>query len=332
MNKVLGCLSAYGLLASLILAVGVGIAILLRGATLFSPGPLTAEASGAASPQGYTNHAELENECTLCHRPWGRVEPVRCLSCHTAVNDETDAQSGLHGWLDDATICVDCHPDHQGREADIAHARLDLFPHEPVGFTLRQHTRLAEGKPFTCEDCHVADYTVTPSSCGSCHQEMDATFVDQHTVLYGANCLSCHDGRALAKPFDHQAIMPLDGAHAQTECSACHRGLSVRELDRECVDCHKEPKIHGSRFGTECGACHTAQGWQPARLRYHAFPLDHGQAQTDSCSVCHPTGYAAYTCYSCHKHEPAQTEALHQEQGITELEECARCHPVGGTD
>jgi hypothetical protein len=328
---VLGCLSAYGLLASLVLAAGVGIAILVRGARLFSPGPLTAEASGTASLQGYDSHAEIQ-ECTLCHRPWGRPEPARCLSCHISVGDEIGAQNGLHGWLDDALTCVDCHPDHQGREADIAHARLDLFPHEQVGYVLGEHTRRADGEPFTCADCHDTEDTVTPVACRSCHEAMNASFADQHTGPYGANCLSCHDGRPLAEDFGHWDVLPLDGAHAQAGCSACHGDASIGERDRRCVDCHEEPEIHGRQFGAECGACHTAQGWQPARLRYHAFPLDHGQVESGSCSTCHPAGYATYTCYSCHTHEPVETQVLHEENGIADLEACARCHPAGGTD
>ncbi|MFN2232068.1 MAG: hypothetical protein ACK2VA_20050 [Anaerolineae bacterium] len=329
MNKPLGCLSAYGLLASLVLIVGVGIAIYLQGAALFSPGPLTARASQAQSLQGYTSHAEMERACTLCHRLWGRVEPARCLSCHATVGAEVAAQNGIHGWLEDAATCIDCHPDHQGREADVARARLALFPHERAGFTLRQHPPSAEGKLFSCENCHAADYALAPSTCASCHEEMDATFVPQHTVSYGTNCLSCHDGGPLPESFDHQAIYPLDGAHVQLECSACHDGLSFGKRINGCIDCHQEPEIHGAQFGTECGACHTAQGWQPARLRYHTFPLDHGQAEPESCATCHPAGYAVYTCDDCHVHPPAEIETQHLERGITELEDCARCHPAG---
>jgi hypothetical protein len=220
-NKPLGCLSIYGLVASFVLAAAVGVIVWLGGAVPFGPGPLTASAPQATSLQGYTSHADMEQQCTLCHRPWTGVDPARCVACRTPVQAEIAAQNGLHGQLKDPMACAACHPDHQGREAEIALARPSLFRHDLGGFTLRRHTQLADGTPLSCENCHTPGYAFVPSICDSCHRQMDAASMDQHTAGYGASCISCHDGSTLPAPFDHQAVFLLDGAHAQAECTAC---------------------------------------------------------------------------------------------------------------
>jgi hypothetical protein len=329
MNKPWGCLSLYGLLASLVLVLGVGAVVWLGGAAPLSPGPLTASAPRGVTLQGHTSHADMEQQCTLCHRPWAGVDPARCAACHTAVQAEIAAQNGLHGQLKDPMACATCHPDHQGREVQIALARPSLFPHDLVGFTLRRHTQLADGTPFSCENCHTPDYALLPSTCDSCHQQMDAAFMEQHIARYGESCISCHDGSTLPAPFDHQAVFPLDGAHAQAECAACHSNVSPLALTQGCTTCHEESRVHGGQFGAACEACHTTQSWRPALLRYHAFPLGHGEGGAVPCLTCHPTGYASYSCYGCHAHQPAETEAQHREEGIADLADCASCHPAG---
>ena len=44
--------------------------------------------------------------------------------------------------------------------------------------------------------------------------------------------------------------------------------------------------------------------------------------------TCH-TGsvHRKYTCYDCHEHTPANMQAKHRDEGITEnLQNCVRCH------
>jgi len=333
MKRTLGCFSVYGALAALVVAIGVGGWTLLRGPTLFSPGPLTAVRQETMSIQGYASHAEMESRCTLCHRPWRRVATERCLACHAAVENEIAAGTGLHGRLDDPEVCVACHPDHLGREADVARAALDRYPHDQVGFSLVRHQQLADGSASVCTDCHVpGGYALDRTTCAACHRGMDAVFAERHVADYGAGCLSCHDGRAMPDGFDHGAIFPLDGAHVDVACDTCHVPAAATRLSEACVACHEEPAIHRGGFGTNCAACHTVDGWLPARLRVHAFPLDHGKQAGEgevSCLTCHPDGYVAYTCYGCHEHEPDAVERAHREDGMTEIADCARCHPTG---
>ncbi len=330
MKKPLGCVSIYGLLAACLTLIGVGAFILLRGSVLFSPGPLSAASQGSGPLQGFASHADLERECDLCHRPWAGVELQRCLACHQAVADQIVTQSGLHGQPQDAETCSLCHSEHRGREAEIDGAARAAFPHQKVGFSLAYHLRRADGSPFVCADCHVTPgYTFEQATCTTCHTEEDAGSMERHVAAYGSACFSCHEGSESLADFDHQAVLKLQGAHVAPSCKACHTERSLQELSAGCVACHTEPTIHRGRFGTECVACHTAVAWLPASLRYHGFPLDHGDAGEVACQVCHPGDYLSYTCSGCHEHEPAQTERQHREEGLDELADCARCHPSG---
>ncbi len=95
--------------------------------------------------------------------------------------------------------------------------------------------------------------------------------------------------------------------------------------------CHAEPEVHAGLFGTDCAACHSTAAWQPATLANHTFPLDHGKEGIVPCTTCHPNTYQEYTCYGCHKHEPAKMEKKHAEKNIVgaRLLECAACHSDG---
>lgn len=329
MKRSLGCLSVSGLVAALVIVAAVALHWWAFGATLFSPGPLSAASGEAAPLGGYASHAEMETRCTLCHLPWKGVDPARCLACHTVVDEQMAAQAGPHGWLDGSEGCTFCHPEHQGRERDIARAALERFPHDRVGFSLVRHRNLEEGAALACADCHGPDYAFEQTTCIACHGQIARMFMARHTDLNGTACLSCHDGTTIPDDFDHDAILSLQGGHGGLACDGCHRPDSTRALSAACATCHEEPGIHRGQFGRDCAACHTALGWQPARLRYHAFPLDHGQGKESACTVCHPANYAAYTCYGCHEHQPAEVGLSHRERGVVDIGECVRCHPAG---
>ena len=92
----------------------------------------------------------------------------------------------------------------------------------------------------------------------------------------------------------------------------------------------------GASVGASAGAvssapsnCFATSAWAPAELRVHSFPLDHGGQELD-CPACHlDEGYVEYTCIECHEHDPRQIRGEHVEKGISDLSECAGCHPTG---
>ena len=132
-------------------------------------------------------------------------------------------------------------------------------------------------------------------------------------------------------PFDHANFFPLDGKHAEVKCSKCHADQKYKGVPTTCAECHKEPKIHAGIFGSECQDCHTANGWVPALLNKHTFPLDHGGKGEVNCQTCHLNTYPEYTCYSCHDHQPEEITASHKRANISEadLPDCTRCHAGG---
>mgnify|MGYP000088079899 FL=1 len=113
----------------------------------------------------------------------------------------------------------------------------------------------------------------------------------------------------------HEMLSPgnLIPAHSalQTDCFACHAPL------RDAV--HKAPKL-------ACSTCHQPAGWKPATFdhnRFFALDKDHNTA----CTTCHLDGlYKRYTCYGCHEHQQAKIIAAHREEGMINIEKCARCH------
>ncbi|MBN1579525.1 MAG: hypothetical protein JXA89_02395 [Anaerolineae bacterium] len=330
MKKPLGCLSGYGLIASMLVLIGVVWFTLFKGAVLFSPGPLTAASRGLGTLQDVASHADLERECTRCHRPWGGADPARCLQCHTPVEEQISNHTGLHGRFLEAESCLRCHSDHQGREANITLADPSTFAHDQVGFALSRHEKRIDGTGFACKDCHIAPrYALKPAVCDTCHREMDTAFTQQHVTTYGADCLACHDGTGALVDFDHGTVFALSGVHATLVCRDCHTSGSFDSLSPACASCHIEPPVHQDQFGSDCIACHTTNGWQPARLQYHLFPLDHGGTGEVACPTCHADNYATVTCYSCHEHQPELVEHKHRKEGITDIAGCAFCHPTG---
>jgi mono/diheme cytochrome c family protein len=103
----------------------------------------------------------------------------------------------------------------------------------------------------------------------------------------------------------------------------------LEDKDHQCVACHEEPQMHTGLFGIQCARCHTIDAWAPAYLTLHTFILDHGENVTKNCETCHPKNYPEYTCYGCHDHVEEEMVAIHLDEQITDIANCAMCHPTG---
>ncbi len=199
-----------------------------------------------------------------------------------------------------------------------------------------------------CSACHVAPWSQETMSvrCLGCHTNV-AQEIQDPTSLHGtidaggkgAPCYNCHpEHRGAAASltvlngtgFDHsRTAFPLTGAHLAVACTRCHANNVFVGTPQDCLSCHGEPDYHAGLLGTDCAGCHNTAGWTPARFAAtHSFPLNHGFAQ-GSCRTCHPSYLGTYTCYGCHEHKQATIEQRHQEEGIANLHDCARCHPQG---
>lgn len=289
-----------------------------------SPGAL---AAGHAAVEGL----ERLPGCERCHTREG-LDPG-CIACHGEIADQLARGEGYHAYLigDAAPRCARCHPDHSGRDFDLAGAvagqQPGSFDHPHVTFDLRgAHADLA------CEDCHKRPFTLAgfpdhprrktflglSQSCTKCHE-------NPHGTERLAACAECHDQERFepATHFDHGQHLSLKQGHRGVACDACHR---LPETDAElrfdavrgkaCADCHESP--HRTDWGQHCLACHTPDiaPWSQAAA---ALTLE-THAQTGF--VLRPPHDAA-ACRGCHA--PGLPYAQRFPADRTE-DDCAACH------
>jgi hypothetical protein len=406
LKRELPFLSPVSIAFTVLVFVILGFSLWFSGGLGFSPGAVTAQSRAGVTLQGYSSHAEFEEQCAFCHQPLNRSQSELCVECHQNISDQLDSKTGTHGKMDSATVCKDCHSEHKGRDfdpvafavaqydhtqtrlaltgahstvdcedchtggnyqleyqdckdchvepamhtgmftqnCDTCHTDLDwrpafiegeLYDHEQSRFSLARHPIFAAPQELVCVNCHSAQTTQADlQTCDTCHTDLDPGFMQEHLKTMGEDCLQCHDGKDRMSGFDHASVFLLDGKHSRLECSACHTDFRFGGTPSACTDCHAEPDIHAGFFGDQCQHCHTTQGWTPAMLVQHTFPLDHGKGGEVSCLTCHPDAYPQYTCYSCHEHQPEEMAKEHLEEGIPleELATCAKCHPTGLED
>jgi hypothetical protein len=277
-------------------------------------------------------HADFEEECLLCHVPVHCLSANRCQACHKEIAKERTEASGLHGKLPGTNQCQNCHTEHQGRDAVITDVAFQNIDHAALtGFSLEHHQHETAETAMTCQSCHPqGEFAAAAVPCRECHADADAAFMDAHEREFGQRCLDCHDGTGRMRDFQHDAVFPLEGVHAEHDCIACHADQRYVKTARNCIDCHEEPPVHAGAFGQACHRCHTTNGWGNAQLREHIFPLDHGAETASACEVCHEETYTRYTCYGCHDaHTPTLAQARHPDTPLSDLATCADCHPTG---
>jgi hypothetical protein len=199
-------------------------------------------------------------------------------------------------------------------------------PHEMVspGNLIPAHSALQND----CFACHAPLRGPSAARCANCH---DVSTIGLRTTK-GAKI----QGRE-ARPAFHQALTDPD-------CMACHNehprpkmaGAGAVRFDhavlkadarKNCRSCHVPPRddLHRAQ-ALACSTCHQPSGWKPATYDHNRFfVLD--QKHNTSCTTCHLGGnYKRYTCYGCHEHQQARIIAQHRNEGIANIEKCARCH------
>jgi len=118
-----------------------------------------------------------------------------------------------------------------------------------------------------------------------------------------------------------------EGAHTSLACESCHKNGVYKGTPSSCASCHAEPDFHVGKFGTDCATCHSTTAWSSVEfMGSHRFPLDHNGAD-GQCATCHPDGLTTYTCFNCHNSEKIAGE--HDEEGISDLNNCVDCHADG---
>ena len=324
----LGCLSPLGLLAAAIaLLIAAGV-VLASGGAMFSPGPLSAARAAQATLGGVASHAELGNSCAACHaEPWShQTMAQRCLTCHTDTQAQLGNPQTLHGAIQEALVCRNCHTEHHGPQAALT--RLDVsFPHDKVGFSLARHQTQANGQPFACADCHGGGLVMFDHArCETCHQSYQADLA-AHIQDFGRDCMTCHDGVDRYTGFDHQkTLFALAGKHTRLQCSQCHvNERTPSDLVRApqgCLDCHRQDDKHQGSLGADCATCHAPDDWKQVKFDHNqsAFKLT-GKHVSVACDQCHVNGVlkgVPQACVDCHRQDDKHQGAYGTD--------CGQCH------
>jgi len=313
----LGCLSGIGLVAAIATMLMIVWFVYAKGGLLYSPGPLNAK-SGERLGE-VTSHADTGGDCRACHTaPWeaARMDD-RCADCHDTIAVQIQDLTSMHGSIlhdNPGLSCRYCHPEHRGADARLTEITDAVFPHEVVGFSLTGHQLTESRKAFACSDCHADDISKFDLQvCGTCHRQMDLSFMTTHTLSFGSACLECHDGvDSLVSKFSHnQFSFKLVGAHATVECGKCH--INARSLNdfavamQDCYSCHQSDDPHKGRFGQDCSICHSTTGWKPAKFDHNlaGFKLEgeHAQVRCEQCHIDNVYRGTPEDCFSCHKND-----------------------------
>ena len=237
-----------------------------------------------------SGHQDLKEKCFSCHQPFWGIENNRCISCH--------------------------NPNEIGIKK-VNTSETNFFK-QKASF----HDKLLNQK---CAECHTDHKGINP-------EETLNHF--NHELLSEAirsKCIDCHG-------------QPVDKLHPQlsTDCRNCHNTngwkssvlfnhVMIKSADKDnCIQCHQKPKdsFHIS-LEDNCNKCHSTAKWVPSTFDHSPF-FRFDENHIAKCIVCHTDlNYKAYTCYGCHEHSLNKIMSEHNEEGITNINDCAECHKSG---
>lgn len=205
-----------------------------------------------------------------------------------------------------------------------------LYPRQAInpGDLIKGHQHLEND----CLKCHTLFSGTPAEKCVACHKPADIGRVTTEGVIIEAKpgqqkaafhhlfsadtCLSCHPdhkGRDIGKAgrrFSHDLLQGVN----MKQCTACHKGPA--------------DNLH-AKNSQECSQCHSTERWRPAAFDHAQYFRFDGNHPSD-CRICHKgDNFKEYTCYGCHAHSPGKTREEHLEEGISNYQDCAACHPSG---
>ena len=261
----------------------------------------------------------------------GKHQVAICEDCHSGAVD-------VASFTDAPTACINCHLDHHSGNLSLhcedCHSSQSwtsiIYDHSQTGFILD-----GGHSSILCTACHLdLDFQGLSPDCVSCHLKDEP-----HQAELGADCAACHTTATwLEIQFDHsgpysekclfchRAESPVN--HYPGQCSACHLTSAwlPATFDHQiaqaydCKACHN-PDTPSNHYGGQCSICHSTSWWKPSTIK-HTFPINH-EGASGKCTNCHNT-YPAYTCYKCHEH--SQSEVKNEHEGVSNLNNCIRCH------
>ena len=246
-------------------------------------------------------HAEIANDCAICHNGSYSNTPNTCVECHQ--DDYNSSSNPDHNNLGFSTDCASCHTTNPGWNPASMPNHNDYYVIEGA------HTSL------DCGSCHNGNYNNTPNTCFGCHTDDYNNAADPNHLLeqFPTDCTDCHSQDAWTpSTFNHDNFYPLTGGHAiiANECSLCHNG-NYSNTPNTCSECHttdynntSNPNHTNLNLPLDCAMCHTTEpNWNPALFPIHNdFYVLEGAHVTLDCAACHNGNYnnTPATCFGCH--------------------------------
>jgi hypothetical protein len=237
-------------------------------------------------------HSDVD--CKQCHtgRFTEEIDFSACKNCHEDYHENEFSNDGV------SPDCIECHSLNEG----FGYSLYTLEQHQETGFPL-------EGAHIAtpCYACHISEdderwsFRNLGSECVDCHQDIHENYISE-TFYPNQDCTACHINESWSNiTFSHDTTdWPLDGAHVNVECRACHfienidnevvTSQKFSNLETTCVSCHEN--IHEDTFAidgvTDCIRCHVTSTWMPENFDHNAtrFPLE-GKHQELECIACH---------------------------------------------
>jgi len=279
-------------------------------------------------------HHQIEENCELCHEPFGALKEQGCLDCHVKQLNQVGDSHAAKIFKDprnadtleviNATSCLSCHNEHQQSEypsgVTIA-ADFCVLCHQDIAKDRPSHQDMAFD---TCSDCHnYHDNTALYEDFLAKHLEEPATI--EGGVLPERNFLHFYAKKAKhsltpLKLSEHDAPVDVDlslgqdwlaSSHAQAgiNCQSCHlnkQDIWVNKPDQNyCKSCHKN-EVKGFLSGKH--GMRLQQNLSPMSRDKARLPMTSQvmEDQTLSCISCHAAHQfktdtaAVNACLTCH--------------------------------
>lgn len=128
-------------------------------------------------------HADIQNQCVLCHNGNYNTTPNTCFGCHQ--DDYNGANDPNHLAAQFPTTCEDCHTQNSWTPAN--------WDHDGMYFPI--YSGRHEDEWNQCTDCHNNPGDFSVFTCFPCHPSGE--MADEHDEVngyqYNSNaCLACH--------------------------------------------------------------------------------------------------------------------------------------------
>ncbi len=242
--------------------------------------------------------------------PHTMLNPGELVQAHQKLNSKClDCHQPLKGISNEK--CIACHKLAEIGDDTVAGEKKILFHEKLVNEKCTSchsdHKGLKPDNPLSGFKHNLLAETVI-SNCNSCHKKP----VDTLHKLLSSVCNNCHNtnGWKSSVVFNHEMIQGAD----KNNCTGCHQ---------------KPSDSYHLFFKDNCNQCHSTAKWVPSTFdhsKYFRLDGDHNA----KCNTCHTNNnFSIYTCYGCHEHSEGKIRNEHNEEGIYNFTDCARCHKSG---